>query len=76
MAFGNSDGDLEMLQYTTMADGPRFGAIVHHTDEKREVAYDRSSEIGELDKALDEAPKQKWTMIDMKLDWKAIFAQP
>ena len=55
MAFGNSDGDLQMLQYTTTGDGPRFGLIVHHTDAEREYAYDRQSHVGKLDKALDEA---------------------
>lgn len=76
MAFGNSDGDLEMLQYTTMTDGPRFGAIIHHTDDAREVQYDRASDTGKLDKALDEAKTQKWTVIDMKSDWKTIFPAP
>jgi hypothetical protein len=72
-AFGNSDGDLEMLQWTTAGDGPRFGLIVHHTDGKREYAYDRDSLVGHLDKALDQAPKQGWTVVDMKQDWKVIF---
>jgi len=91
MAFGNSDGDLQMLQWTTMVDtpispplpssmsprrvsaSPRFGLIVHHTDAVREYAYDRDSHIGKLDKALDAAPKQGWTVVDMKNDWKTIF---
>jgi phosphoserine phosphatase len=73
MAFGNSDGDLQMLQYTTAGDGPRFALIVHHTDEMREVAYDRTSHIGKLDKALDEAQAKGWTVVDMKADWKVIF---
>jgi phosphoserine phosphatase len=73
MAFGNSDGDLQMLQYTTAGTGPRFGLIVHHTDSEREAAYDRESHIGKLDKALDEAPKAGWTVVDMKKDWKVIF---
>ena len=74
-AFGNSDGDLEMLQWTTMgASGPRLGLIVHHTDAEREYAYDRKSHFGRLDKALDAAAANKWTVADMKSDWKRIFA--
>jgi phosphoglycolate phosphatase-like HAD superfamily hydrolase len=73
MAFGNSDGDLEMLQYTTAGKGPRFGLIVHHTDAMREWAYDRDSPVGRLDKALDAAPKHGWTVVDMKKDWKVIY---
>jgi hypothetical protein len=72
-AFGNSDGDLEMLQWTTMSGGRRFGLIVHHTDAEREYAYDRKSEFGKLDKALDAAAENKWTVADMKNDWKTIF---
>jgi phosphoserine phosphatase len=72
-AFGNSDGDLEMLQWTTLADGARFGLIVHHTDAEREYAYDRKSEFGRLDKALDAAAINNWTVVDMKADWKQIF---
>ena len=72
-AFGNSDGDLEMLQYTTLSGGPRFGLIVHHTDAEREYAYDRKSHFGKLDKALDVAADNKWTVVDMKNDWKRIF---
>jgi phosphoglycolate phosphatase-like HAD superfamily hydrolase len=75
MAFGNSDGDLQMLQWTTAGDGPRFGVIVHHTDADREWAYDRESHIGRLDKAVDEADAEGWTVVDMKNDWKAIFAE-
>ena len=74
-AFGNSDGDLQMLQWTTLADGPRFGLIVHHTDAEREYAYDRKSEFGHLDLALDAAAINKWTVVDMKNDWKTIFPQ-
>jgi phosphoglycolate phosphatase-like HAD superfamily hydrolase len=74
-AFGNSDGDLQMLQWTTLADGPRFGLIVHHTDAEREYAYDRKSEFGHLDLALDAAAINKWTVVDMKADWKQIFPQ-
>jgi hypothetical protein len=74
-AFGNSDGDLEMLQWTTLgAGGARFGLIVHHTDAEREYAYDRQSHFGKLDKALDAAAVNKWTVVDMKKDWKRIFA--
>ncbi|MEP9352801.1 HAD family hydrolase [Xanthobacter sp. KR7-65] len=73
-AFGNSDGDLQMLQWTTAGEGPRFGLIVHHTDAEREYAYDRQSSVGRLDKALDLAAGQGWTVVDMKKDWKTIFA--
>jgi hydroxymethylpyrimidine pyrophosphatase-like HAD family hydrolase len=71
-AFGNSDGDLEMLQWATISGGVRFGAIVHHTDAEREYAYDRQSHFGRLDVALGAAAVDKWTVIDMK-DWKVIF---
>ena len=73
-AFGNSDGDLEMLQWTTMSGGVRFGLIVHHTDAESEYAYDRQSHFGRLDKALDAAAVNKWTVVDMKSDWKRVFA--
>lgn len=73
-AFGNSDGDLEMLQWTTMSGGVRLGLIVHHTDAEREYAYDRKSHVGKLDKALDAAKDNKWTVVDMKRDWKRVFA--
>jgi phosphoglycolate phosphatase-like HAD superfamily hydrolase len=72
-AFGNSDGDLQMLQWTTAGTGARFAGIVHHTDAEREYAYDRQSKIGKLDKALDEATAKGWTVVDMKRDWKTIF---
>jgi phosphoglycolate phosphatase-like HAD superfamily hydrolase len=72
-AFGNSDGDLQMLQWTAAGEGARFAGIVHHTDAEREYAYDRQSKIGKLDKALDEAPVRGWTVVDMKKDWKTIF---
>jgi hypothetical protein len=72
-AFGNSDGDLEMLQWTTMTGGRRFGLVVHHTDAEREYAYDRNASLGRLDKALDAAALNKWTVVDMKKDWKVIF---
>jgi phosphoglycolate phosphatase-like HAD superfamily hydrolase len=75
MAFGNSDGDLQMLQWTTAGDGPRFGLIVHHDDSKREWAYDRDSHIGRLGKALDAAPAWGWIVVSMKDDWRTIFAE-
>jgi phosphoglycolate phosphatase-like HAD superfamily hydrolase len=73
-AFGNSDGDLQMLQWTTAGPGARFAGIVHHTDAEREYAYDRQSKIGKLDKALDEGKAKGWTVVDMKRDWKKVFA--
>ena len=73
-AFGNSDGDLEMLQWATLAgDRRRFGMIVHHTDAEREYAYDRNTHFGRLDVALDAAKVNGWTVVDMKRDWKVIF---
>jgi hypothetical protein len=63
-----------MLQWTTMTDGVRFGLIVHHTDAEREYAYDGTSPFGRLDKALDAAVLNKWTVVDMKNDWKRVFA--
>jgi hydroxymethylpyrimidine pyrophosphatase-like HAD family hydrolase len=82
MAFGNSDGDLQMLQWTTAGgpadgnSGPRFAMIVHHTDAERESVYDRTSHIGKLDKALDEAAAKGWSVVDMKNDWKVVFPDP
>ncbi len=73
MAFGNSDGDFEMLEYTTTGAGARFGLIVHHTDAEREWAYDRASHVGRLAKGLDEAPKRGWVVVDMKKEWKRIY---
>src|SRR6185436_6469248 len=73
-AFGNSDGDLQMLQWTAAGSGPRFCLYVHHTDAEREWAYDRKSHIGQLDKGLDEAKSRGWTVVSMKDDWKIIFA--
>jgi phosphoglycolate phosphatase-like HAD superfamily hydrolase len=73
-AFGNSDGDQQMLQWTTAGTGARFAGIVHHTDAEREWAYDRQSHIGKLDKALDEGRAKGWTIVDMKRDWKKVFA--
>jgi phosphoglycolate phosphatase-like HAD superfamily hydrolase len=72
-AFGNSDGDFEMLEWVTSGPGPRLGAILHHDDAEREVAYDRSSHFGRLDRGLAEAPKRGWTLISMKRDWKRVF---
>jgi hypothetical protein len=73
-AFGNSDGDLEMLQWTTLAgDRRRFGLLVHHTDAEREYAYDRHAHFGRLDAALDAAAVDRWTVVDMKADWNRIF---
>jgi hypothetical protein len=74
LAFGNSDGDLQMLQWTAAGGGARFMGLVHHTDAVREWAYDRQSSIGKLDKALDEALVKGWTVVDMKQDWNVIFA--
>ena len=72
-AFGNSDGDLQMLQWTAAGSGERFCLYVHHTDADREWAYDRNSSIGRLDQGLDEAQTRGWTVVDMKRDWKRIF---
>jgi 2C-methyl-D-erythritol 2,4-cyclodiphosphate synthase len=72
-AFGNSDGDLQMLQWATAGKGARFGLLVHHTDAEREWAYDKQSSVGRLDKALDEAASRGWTVVDMKSDWKVIY---
>ena len=73
-AFGNSDGDLQMLQWTAAGSGARFCLYVHHTDPVREWAYDRNSSISRLDKGLDEAKAKGWTIVDMKADWKRVFA--
>jgi phosphoglycolate phosphatase-like HAD superfamily hydrolase len=72
-AFGNSDGDLEMLQWTAAGEGARLCVYIHHTDAKREWAYDRQSSIGRLDKGLDEATSRNWTVVDMMRDWAVIF---
>jgi hypothetical protein len=72
-AFGNSDGDLQMLEWATATNRPHFALIVHHTDAEREFAYDRESAVGKLDKALDEAAQKGWTVVDMKKDWKRVF---
>jgi phosphoglycolate phosphatase-like HAD superfamily hydrolase len=71
-AFGNSDGDLEMLQWTTAGNGARLALLLHHNDETREWAYDRAV-IGQLDKARDEAHAKGWTVVDMKTDWRRVF---
>ena len=73
MAFGNSDGDFEMLEWTTAAKGPRFGLLVHHTDAEREYAYNRKAGLGRLDRGLNAAPKRGWTVVSMKDDWKTLF---
>lgn len=75
-AFGNSDGDLQMLQFTCLKPGPRFCGLVHHTDAAREWAYDRASSIGHLDKALDAAEASGWAVVDMKTDWATVFPNP
>jgi hypothetical protein len=72
-AFGNSDGDREMLEWTAAGEGARFAGIVHHTDAEREWAYDRESHIGKLDKAWDEAKAKGWTVVDMKAEWKVVY---
>jgi len=73
MAFGNSDGDFEMLEWTTSGPGPRFGLIVHHDDAVREWAYDRESHVGRLARGLDEAPQRGWVVASMQRDWKRVF---
>lgn len=73
-AFGNSDGDLQMLQWTMSLPGQHLAALIHHTDGVREYAYDRNSIIGRLNKALDMASAEGWTVVDMKEDWKEIFS--
>jgi len=75
MAFGNSDGDFEMLEWTTTGPGPRFGALLHHTDAEREFAYDRKSPVGKLDRGLDEAGKRGWVLIDMARDWATVYPE-
>jgi len=75
LAAGNSDGDFEMLEWTTAGKGPRLGLIVHHTDGEREFAYDRDSHVGRLDRGLDQAAKRGWVLIDMKQDWARIWPQ-
>lgn len=76
MAVGNSDGDFQMLEWVTARPGPSLGVIVHHTDAERAWAYDRDSHIGKLDRALDEGPDRGWVIVDMKSDWREVFAGP
>ena len=73
LAFGNSDSDMQMIQYTKAGDGLRLGLFVHHTDADREYAYDRKSKVGTLDKVLDIAADNGWIVVDMKRDWKQVF---
>ncbi len=73
LAFGNSDSDMQMIEYTTAGEGRRLGLFVHHTDADREYAYDRKSHVGTLDKALDRAAAMGWIIVDMKADWKSVF---
>ena len=73
MAFGNSDGDFEMLEWSTGGDGARLGLLVHHTDAAREWAYDRESSEGRLDKGLNEANQKGWLVVNMARDWKVIY---
>jgi hypothetical protein len=73
-AFGNSDGDFQMLEWTTSAPGARLGVIVHHDDGEREFAYDRKSPVGKLDRGLDEAARRGWLVVSMKNDWRAVYA--
>jgi len=72
-AVGNSDGDLQMLQWTAAGPGPRFALVIHHTDAKREWAYDHDSKVGRLDRALTEAKKRGWPVVDMRSEWKRVF---
>ncbi len=74
LAFGNSDSDMQMIEYTMAGEGRRLGLFVHHTDADREYAYDRDSHVGTLDKALDRADAMDWVIVDMKSDWKSVFA--
>jgi hypothetical protein len=75
LAFGNSDSDMQMIQYTRAGDGLRLGLFVHHTDAEREYAYDRKSHVGTLDKVLDQAAANGWVIVDMKKDWKKVFPE-
>jgi len=72
-AFGNSDGDFQMLEWTTAGAGARLGVLIHHTDAEREWAYDRDSHIGRLDRGLDEAESRGWKVVSMRDDWRTIF---
>lgn len=73
LAFGNSDGDIEMVEYTMAGEGRRLGLFVHHDDAEREYAYDRKSHVGKMDKALDRAGEEGWIIVSMKDDWKVVF---
>jgi hypothetical protein len=73
LAFGNSDSDMQMIEYSMAGQGRRLGLFVHHTDADREYAYDRKSHVGTLDKALDQADANGWIIVDMKNDWKKVF---
>ena len=73
LAFGNADADMQMIEYTMAGEGRRMGLFVHHTDADREYAYDRKSQVGTLDKALDQADANGWFIVDMKKDWKEVF---
>ena len=75
LAFGNSDSDMQMIEYTLAGEGHRLGLFVHHTDAEREYAYDRKSHVGTLDKALDNAAASGWIIVDMKTDWKKVFPE-
>jgi phosphoserine phosphatase len=72
-AFGNSDGDFQMLEWVTAGPGPRLGLMLHHDDVEREFAYDRKSHIGRLDRGLDEGPRRGWTIASIRNDWKAVY---
>ena len=74
-AFGNSDNDMQMIEYTLAGEGRRLGLFVHHTDADHEYAYDRKSHVGTLDKALDQADTNGWVIVDMKKDWKQVFPE-
>jgi hypothetical protein len=76
LAVGNSDGDFEMLEYVTSRPGPSLGLILHHDDAEREYAYDRSSSVGRLDRALDEAPRRGWGVISVKGAWRRVYPDP
>ena len=75
LAFGNSDGDFEMLEWTTAGSGPRLGLLLHHDDGVREYAYDRKSAMGRLDRGLDEAAKRGWVLVSMKDDWRRVYPE-
>jgi hypothetical protein len=75
-AFGNSDGDLQMLQWTTAGRGARFALFVHHNDAAREYAYDRNDKMQQFNKGWDEAVAKGWTVVSMKDDWKTVYPSP